>query len=306
VNANTHFYDMEVEENEIDSRETIASPDAIWMRHQTSAYGQREQWNSTIVQAVALADKKKDRQLELSRIIGNYSVEIFHFAQVRNANNAEILDAFLPIQMAAKERSTLTSCDFNPLSFFSIGETTHSKILAYLLNPKQSHGQGEKLLQLFLEQVGIADRSGPWIVTAETGRIDVLIKRTRHPHAAILIENKCHNAVDQRNQLYRYWYQEIFLPNKDRYPTGNLPDPRERYRILYVPADGYKSPEPHALHRCADLPDTLPNTVPAGIVEYLTFYKDIRHWLNACIEALPKENHRLRQFLEQYSELWTY
>lgn len=264
------------------------------------------QWEAIVAGATSLTGKQKEKMNWVAEILEERVAEETQSEQAFVLNNSATLEDFLPKRIDAQELNARTSCDFNPLRFFSIGETTHSRILAYLLDPRAQHGQGYIFLQIFLEQIGIKDREGPWIVTAEIGRVDVLIKRYRHPHSAILIENKCHYAIDQPNQLYRYWYQEIYLPNVDINPRGDMPYSPDRYRIVYLPADGNKSPERQALNRCADLPSVLPEAVPSSLVNFLTFYKDIRRWLTACIEKLPVDNHRLRQFLEQYNELWTY
>lgn len=88
----------------------------------------------------------------------------------------------------------------------------HSKFLAELLNPKGSHGQGSKFLDLFIQQFDIKN------VDSETskvdvekyignktkdtgGRIDILIEDSKQN--AIIIENKIY-ASDQENQLKRY------------------------------------------------------------------------------------------------------
>lgn len=57
-----------------------------------------------------------------------------------------------------------------------------------------------------------------WTVTAEKGRVDILLKRT-HPHSVIIIENKSNYANDQENQLYRYWHQEIYKTIQEKFAT---------------------------------------------------------------------------------------
>ena len=93
---------------------------------------------------------------------------------------------------------------------FYIQETMHSRLLKFLLDAKETHGQGGLFLLKFLEILGIqSPETGTWQVTAEVGRIDVLIER-KEPQSIIVIENKSNWAPDQSNQLYRYWHQAIF------------------------------------------------------------------------------------------------
>lgn len=88
----------------------------------------------------------------------------------------------------------------------------HSKFLAELLNPKGSHGQGSKFLDLFIQQFDIknVDPETSKVdvekyignkTDTEGGRIDILIEDSNQN--AIIIENKIY-ASDQENQLVRY------------------------------------------------------------------------------------------------------
>lgn len=87
-------------------------------------------------------------------------------------------------------------------------ENTHSRIIAELLNPQGSHGQGSIFLDAFLASLNtdinfLLDR-GARVFTEYTtteGRIDILIT---NPHGqSIIIENKIY-AQDQPEQLKRY------------------------------------------------------------------------------------------------------
>lgn len=88
----------------------------------------------------------------------------------------------------------------------------HSKFLAELLNPKGSHGQGSKFLDLFIQQFDIKNVDSETSKVSvekyignktdtEGGRIDILIEDSNQN--AIIIENKIY-ASDQENQLVRY------------------------------------------------------------------------------------------------------
>ena len=143
-------------------------------------------------------------------------------------------------------------------------------------------------------------------MTAEIGRIDVLIKRL-HPEklkSVIIIENKSNWASDQQNQLYRYWYQEIFSKTKKK-DTAFYDDNCNRYKIIYMPPNEYKQPELSSLTRPnqeswvnAKLPEVLPLKV-----EIKAFNDFIVEWLDNCISVLPESNHRMREYLKQYIEI---
>ena len=83
---------------------------------------------------------------------------------------------------------------------FKVQETMHSKLLKFLLDSKETHGCGNLFLIELLALLGIkSPEDGKWHVTAEQGRIDILIQRS-NPCSIIIIENKSNRAGDQKNQ----------------------------------------------------------------------------------------------------------
>ena len=220
-----------------------------------------------------------------------------------------VIDGFLAVYHKIKEDNRNTSFLFNPLlKYFSINETLHSYMLADLLNPNSDHGQGKLFLNSFLRKLEIFEpETGQWIITAEKGRIDILLKR-ENPHSVIIIENKSNNAVDQDHQLYRYWYQEIYLIKNDELfavkETYQSKDIQDKYKILYLPPNDSKEPNESSLTKPDYLTDiTLPNKIPLDY-KLITFNVFISDWLKECIKNLKAENYRLKQYLEQYIELW--
>jgi len=223
----------------------------------------------------------------------------------------KVINDFTIKYKVTRKKNEMKSILFNPLNYFNINETLHSHMLADLLNPNSSHGQGRLFLNSFLKKLEIIEpESGIWNVTAEKGRIDILLVREK-PHSVIVIENKSNNAVDQDNQLYRYWYQEIYLPNKDnpRFKKAGIylqTDIKKRYKIIYLPPDDSKSPNLQSLKRpnwdfliLDDFEEELPLKY-----DILTFNKDICDWLKECICNLNSKNYRLKEYLNQYIELW--
>ncbi len=199
-----------------------------------------------------------------------------------------------------------TSCDFNMLSLFYIGETQHSFLLANLLDPNANHGQKHLFLNIFLDLLGIKrfSDSENWIVSSEKGRIDILLKRV-DPHSVIVIENKSNYAIDQNHQLYRYWYQEIYKTISERHlPKDYIFNPPEHYyQILYLSPEHWKIPSTNTLIRPAEWNNDLPEKVPLK-VKHLLFDDFICQWLKMSLESLPKDNHRIREYVKQYIEYW--
>lgn len=233
----------------------------------------------------AFLSKRKNEQSEI--IIQNYF---------------EFISNFQRKKISAKRINKETSRDFNLLRLFKIGETMHSLLLANILNPNSEHGQGNLFLLSFLNQIGIENpEKGQWIVTAEKGRIDILLKRV-HPHSVVVIENKSNFAVDQNNQLYRYWHQEIYYPNRHRRIdyTGKHP---EKYQIIYLTPSDSKHPTSNSLIKPKDWPIDLPSIIPITPI-ILRFNIEIVDWLSYSIQKIPNTNYRLTEYIKQYIEFW--
>ncbi|MEI6766791.1 MAG: PD-(D/E)XK nuclease family protein [Bacteroidota bacterium] len=219
--------------------------------------------------------------------------------------NCEIIEDYLKTLEKLNESNKKKSILFNPLTFFGIGETMHSFLIAKLINPYSEHGQGKLFLNCFLELIGIeVSENDHWIVTAETGRIDILLKR-QYPHTVVVIENKSNYAKDQENQLYRYWYQEIYLPNCYRENAIEYTSNNKNFQIIYLTPADWKIPADHSLQKpTIGYEDFLPITIPIEPKIWL-FNKHLVKWLTNSMNELPKENHRLREYVKQYIELWT-
>ena len=160
-------------------------------------------------------------------------------------------------------------------------ETSHSTILAGILNPNGNHGQGDTFLKAFLESV-----SNPiWLSEFDTktasvkteydtsnGRIDILI--TNDKNQAIIIENKIY-APDQPKQLIRYdkFAQKTFH-------KGN-------YAILYLTLWGDEASKESA------------EGVTYQCISYRT---TILKWLDKCMQ-LSVQRPLIRETLIQYSNL---
>ncbi len=99
---------------------------------------------------------------------------------------------------------------FNLFNFWYPGENKLSQILAFFLDPKQTHGQGDVFLKIFLDEFGLKqfvnDTNNVSIkceyAITDQRRIDILITFYSDGFA-IGIENKF-GAGDQENQLHDY------------------------------------------------------------------------------------------------------
>lgn len=190
---------------------------------------------------------------------------------------------------------------------FYIQETMHSKLIKFLLNPNETHGQRSKFLVQFLSMLGVLDpEKGIWHITAEKeGRIDVLLRRD-NPHSVIIIENKSNWTKDQPNQLYRYWYRMIYSKTNESNENFYLNN-KDKYQIIYLPPNENKIYNQNSKSRPSKCDgfcdketfDKLPLEIPME-VKIWTFNNDFQEWLDKCISILPETNHRIREYIEQY------
>jgi len=141
---------------------------------------------------------------------------------------------------------------FSPFHFIKWGEVPVTHMLAYFLDPQQSHGQQGAFQDSFISavQAALPPRSIPqasYDVVAEKrhggggfGQIDLLLTSS-HPRFALCIENKPHSGtVDQVRQLEDYHrfltgkggfgesYLLVYLSDRPRFPAPSSLDPTQR------------------------------------------------------------------------------
>lgn len=111
------------------------------------------------------------------------------------------------IREVRKIYDPIMAFEFNSLNFWGPGENKTSDILAFFLDPKQTHGQRDIFLQLFLKKFGLDEKvpkNAKVDVTCEftieeNRRIDIYITFNKNEYV-IAIENKIW-ARDQNQQL---------------------------------------------------------------------------------------------------------
>ena len=205
------------------------------------------------------------------------------------------------IKRAETERNQRENHHYSPLRSITIKETDHSKLLGGLLDPYGAHGQGRLFLNSFLDLLGFEKPTeGTWKISIEDDHIDILLRRT-NPPSVIIIENKANDAVDQRGQLYRYWFKKIYRA----YPKLDYHDPTTArcFKIVYAPSLSFCRPAADSTKRPSDLADAPAKypTLPLP-VDYLYFELDVAPWLERMAEEV--KSARLKIFLKLYAEIW--
>lgn len=186
-------------------------------------------------------------------------------------------------QRHAAELARATGEHFNIFKILRVGHlevTTHSPMLAQLLNPQGVHGQGATFLRLFLDCFNIDgfDAGSARVkmehhigsVTEDSGgRIDILVQDGRGE--VILIENKIY-AADQSNQMTRN-------RNYDA-----------RAHLFYLTLDGRDPVNPQA--------------VPG--LRCISYASDVLSWLKDCRKeaaCVPTVRETLSQYIHLLQEL---
>lgn len=194
------------------------------------------------------------------------------------------IDAHLKFK---KEYDKQLAFDFSLFQFFSIGENKISQVLAYFLDEKQNHGQGNIFLKEFVKtfydkeidvenSVNICEK-----IISENRRIDIYIELKE---LTIAIENKIW-ADDQTNQLSDY---SKYLEQKSK---GN-------YLLLYLNPYGLE-PNPKSINK--KLKESLIEQKKFNIISYKQdIINLINNWLVIC-EA-DNVSHFLKEF-KKYLEI---
>lgn len=141
------------------------------------------------------------------------------------ANNInQIVDSLISINQVIenfreqREKNELYDSNrFNPFQFLQTDEMGLSKILAFLLDPMETHGQGDLFLNSFLKFIGkhqflayqkinVYREKITKKTTKENRRHDIFIEGLLDNKIAwvISIENKLQGAVDQPDQMHDY------------------------------------------------------------------------------------------------------
>jgi PD-(D/E)XK nuclease superfamily len=224
-----------------------------------------------------------------------------------NSNNSnretiskKILQQYRKIKESELENEKYFSSNFNVFDFFAVGETKHSELLGFLLDSNQTHGQSNLFLLDFLTMLNIeSPEAGKWQITCEYDRIDIMLKR-EYPLSIIIIENKSNFAEDQPNQLYRYWYNQIYHNN----PAIDYDSEKSKqnFKIIYLAPNPTKKYIDDSISKPKHFHENLPQIIPMEIIQ-LTFENDINIMIENSITKIDSNNYKLIEYLKQYQKL---
>lgn len=156
----------------------------------------------------------------------------------------------------------------------------HSRFLAHLLDPSQSHGLKQEPLKRFLIELGITDFTLEGIsIKSEYKNIDIIICNNKQQ--AIVIENKIY-AADQPQQLYRY------------YETMRREGKTTIY-LAYLTLDGREASDDSV----KGIPESFINSHHYLCISYA---QHIARWIDRCL-AVAVCSAGLRESLIQYKDL---
>lgn len=240
------------------------------------------------------------------------------------ANNInQIVDSLISINQVIenfrlqREKTELYDSNrFNPFQFMRTDEMGLSKILAFLLDPKEAHGQGDLFLNSFLKYIGkhnflaydsvkvtVEKATKATKATKETnknGRHDIFIEGFLNHRCRwiVSIENKLRFASDQDEQLKVYQddlegYREveyclIYLPVFKEPPSENSIRKNEWEALI--------SAKKAILLSAKDLLDWLDNTlIIAPAVKQ--FSRDLKKFLSEELMGNTETNDDLVKYL---------
>ena len=219
--------------------------------------------------------------------------------RLRTATYIETLSKANPILQQWRERDRLRPPNFN--IFHALGHayrevSTHSALLAHLLDPAGSHAQRANFLCKFFDVVQAAanrqcknltippvEDPALWSCRKEArlsyglGQADVLI---RGPGLILIIENKIH-AGDQDCQIQRYW----------RFLAADVDKKKALPVVVYLTPDG-RPPSSYSTQDSAALENNL---------VLLSYSEDIHHFVERSLETVAAVS--VAEVLRQYGNL---
>lgn len=203
-----------------------------------------------------------------------------------------------------------TSIGFNAFALVSdvyYRENFHSDIIAAILNPHSSHGEGALYLKEFLtfvsevaEDEGKRDKKKGYFlklakklqalvptvddsveVAREEGRIDVKITASDW---TIIVENKINGAYDMDRQIPRY-----------------IEKCKDVVAVVYITASAPGFPADNGWKK-GDMGMVKPRLVPViGFSETQSIKNLAENWIGSCVKVTRDPN--VKSILRQYSEL---
>jgi hypothetical protein len=228
------------------------------------------------------------------KFVNEYEDVSDSYVKLRLDNAKGLLNQIFNILSTTRKEKKLlnseTSFLFNFFDFFRVNENKMSEILAFLLDPKSSHGQSGTYFRIFCEHFGLPtmDISQSFYICCEKAtdanrRIDILIKAG---DCFIIVESKFRGAQDQKCQLEHYYE---FISQKSK--TEN------QVYLLYV-KDGTE-PSDYSLPKNGDAWKKL--TI-SGNMRKISFKErhDSKHsiykYLEACRDMTNSD--KMRFFIE--------
>lgn len=180
--------------------------------------------------------------------------------------------------LLARVHAALPTPSFDPVALLVRRETDLSRLIAWMLDPRGSHGAGPAFLQSFLALSGISAPADLHRARVELeaarrvgkrlfGRVDIQIT---HPGFILLVENKPFAGFGNA-QLERY--------------VSSLSNDARTGRVVALLGRGWSD-------------DALRRVVPAGAVA-VRLGIEIRDWVGACA---AHTDGRVRQFLEAFRD----
>lgn len=195
------------------------------------------------------------------------------------------------VHRSINEENFKTSSLFNPLRFFVINENKMSEVIAFLLSPKEKHGQGDAYLRCFcnyfcLDEIADFERVRIHCekTTDEQRRIDILVQVG---DVYFIIENKFKDAMDQKNQLNHYF--DYMNKQVEQRLKDNI-------FLFYLTPDG-KEPSDFTLSIDAKKSLSDQNRLKVASFKKLSnCQKSVVDWLEQCFTV--SHSQRMKDFIE--------
>jgi hypothetical protein len=212
------------------------------------------------------------------------------FVRVRSVASAS-LQANQAISRALAPR-------FRPIELFRPKEVDLSRVISFLLDPREKHGQGLTFLQLFLDLVGLKSSNSDsenvrvWtedVLDFDSGRADIRLdyQAIDRQNWHLLIENKPW-AGDGSRQIDRY---TSHMEKAYRKATLEGDDVEGNWKVIYIPSSEH---DPSSYSIDPDKLKKLQNDNSLLLFPYSSpgTERTVEGWLERCAKACEADSPR--------------
>lgn len=189
------------------------------------------------------------------------------------------------VNQVKKEYSKTLASDFNALNFWNIDENKVSQIIAFFLNPNESHGQEELYLKIFLKRFQLS------FPTENLNGVEVITEKRTHNNRRIdiyITDEDSGNVIGFENKIYN-WTADQYRQVDDYIDFLSGISKNKKFTLIYLAPKNKKLSE-YSFNR-----ESFETNYTSDNLKLLNYEEDLIPLIHDF--AINSENDRVRSFL---------